>query len=308
MCRLLLKRKIHNHMGFANQHRMNRFLLPLFIAVAIAGCKDYKPEMEQAISERDSIMLMSEAKDSSINAFLETLTQIESNLDSITQKEAAISMDAAAKPEFNKDIRERINQNIAFINELLEKNKSMIGNLNEKLRNSSYNIASLKKMIDQLNSNLAAKDTELVMLNSHLANLRITVDSLNISLEDLRAQNTEKENVIQTRVNELNTAYWAIGTYKSLKSSNILNKQGGFLGLGKEEVLKKDFNNDGFTQIDITKVTSFEINNKSARIITNHPTDSYKLEKDLKGVILKLEITDPARFWKASKYLVIVTG
>lgn len=60
--------------------------------------------------------------------------------------------------------------------------------------------------------------------------------------------------------------------------------------------------------IDITKVQSFDINNKNAKVVTNHPSDSYKMEKDAKGVILKLEITDPTRFWKASKYLVIVTG
>lgn len=266
--------------------------------------------MERALMERDSVLYMSEVKDSSINAFLSTLTEIETNLDSITQNQENIAMETkgSADVEFNKDIRERINENITVINDLLTKNKEMIAALNEKLRKSNINISSLKKMIEKLNGDIAAKDAELATLNTQLADLRLMVDNLNHSMDSLTVQNQQKEAVINEKTNQLNTAYWAIGTYKQLKASNILNKQGGFLGIGKEKVLKTNFNNEGFNQIDVTKVNIFEINNKSAKVITNHPTDSYTMEKDAKGVILKLEITDPTRFWKASKYLVIVTG
>src|SRR6187397_1075480 len=105
---------MNNHISI----KMNRTATSLLFISLLAACKDYKPEMEQAMMERDSVQMMSEAKDSSINAFLETLTQIETNLDSITQNQEAISMDAKENVEFNKDIRQRINQNITFINEL----------------------------------------------------------------------------------------------------------------------------------------------------------------------------------------------
>ncbi len=287
---------------------MKKINIILVAFALLSSCKDYKPEMEQALIERDSVLLMSEAKDSSINAFLGTLNEIETNLDSITRNQEAIATASGDKVEFSKDIRERINQNIAIINELLEKNKLMIGSLNEKLRKSNVNISSLKKMIEKLNSDIAAKDAELASLNVQLTDYRMMVDNLNRSMDSLNVQNQQKESVINDKTAKLNTAYWAIGNYKQLKASNILNKQGGFLGMGKEKVLKKDFNNDGFNTIDITQVLSFDINNKSAKIVTNHPSDSYTLEKDAKGVILKLQITDPTRFWKASKYLVIVTG
>ncbi|MBL0342551.1 MAG: hypothetical protein IPP71_17605 [Bacteroidetes bacterium] len=287
---------------------MKKILFALIPLAIVTSCKDYKPEMEQALVERDSVLMMSEAKDSSINAFLETLSEIETNLDSITQNQEAISMASGDKMEFNKDIRERINQNIGIINQLLEKNKLMLGSLNEKLRKSNINIGSLKKMIEQLNADIAQKDAELASLNIQLSDYRLMVDNLNRSMDSLNVMNQQKETVINDKTTLLNTAYWAIGNYKQLKASNILNKQGGFLGMGKEKVLKKDFNNDGFNLIDITKVQSFDINNKTAKIVTNHPSDSYTLQKDAKGIILKLEITDPTRFWKASKYLVIVTG
>jgi septal ring factor EnvC (AmiA/AmiB activator) len=296
--------------GFNNRRdfAISFFMVGLICSGLFSACKDYKPEMERAMMERDSIQLIGYAKDSSINAFLETLTQIESNLDSITQNQEAITTATDDQVEFNRDIRERINLNISIINDLLTKNRELVESLNTKLKNSNYKISSLQKMIDKLNADIAAKDSELVSLNLVLTGLRGTVDSLNATVADLRLMNEQKEAVITDKTSQINTAYWAKGTYKELKAANILNKQGGFLGLGKEQVLKKDFNNDGFTQIDITKTTEFEINNKSARILTNHPTGSYNLEKDAKGVILKLEILDASKFWKASKYLVIVTG
>jgi hypothetical protein len=279
--------------------------LPVILIIA---CKDYKPEMEQALMQRDSVIFMSEAKDSSISAFLETLTEIENNLDSITLNQEAISMDTRDKVEFSKDIRERINENISVINSLLEKNKSMITSLNEQLRKSKYNIGSLKKMVEQLNSDVAAKDSELVSLNLQLADLKLMMDSMSQSIDSLNVQNQNKASLITSQTTQLNTAYWAIGTYKELKAVNILSKEGGFLGLGKEQVLKKNFNNDAFTPIDITQILSFDIGKKTAKVITNHPTDTYTLDKDTEGLYTKLIITDPARFWKASKYLVIVTG
>jgi predicted nucleic acid-binding Zn-ribbon protein len=282
--------------------------LIITISLTLSGCKDYKPEMERAMMERDSVMMMSIAKDSSINAFLETLNQIELNLDSITQKQQAISADTRAEVEFNKDIRERINQNIAFINEVLEKNKNMIASLNAKLKSSNINLASLKNMVEKLNADILKKDEELLALNEDIMLLRDQMSGMSRTIDSLRIENTQKENVISTKTTQLHTAYWTIGTYKQLKSKNILNKKGGFIGLGREQVLKKDFNNDAFNVIDITKVTRFDINSKSVKVVTNHPSGSYRLDKDAKGVVVALEITDPVRFWSASKYLVIVTG
>jgi len=287
-----------------------RSLVSITVVTAglISGCKDYKPEMERALMERDSVLIISQVKDSSIGAFLETLNNIELNLDSITQRQSAIAIDSKDNVEFNKDIRERINTNIQIINELLEKNKTLMSSLNEKLRKSNIQIGSLKKMIDQLNAEMAQKDQELLALNAELENLRGVVDNMNRTVDSLHVQNRQQEIVIQDKTVQLQTAYWVKGTYKALKASNVLNKKGGFLGMGKSQVVKNDFNNDAFTQIDVTIVNKFEVNSKTAKIITNHPADSYKLEKDEKGVVTFLEVTDPTRFWKASKYLVIVTG
>jgi hypothetical protein len=45
---------------------------------------------------------------------------------------------------------------------------------------------------------------------------------------------------------------------------------------------------------------------KKAKLVTTHPNESYNLVKNQEGVVEKIDITDPEKFWSASKYLVII--
>jgi hypothetical protein len=85
----------------------------------------------------------------------------------------------------------------------------------------------------------------------------------------------------------------------------VLTKEGGFIGMGKAEKLKADFNKTYFTQVDVSETTSIPLACKKAKLITVHPTESYKFDGP-EGKIEKLIITNTEEFWSTSKYLVIV--
>ena len=65
-----------------------------------------------------------------------------------------------------------------------------------------------------------------------------------------------------------------------------------------------NFNTDYFTKIDIRYDKEIKLYSKGAKLLTNHPTDSYRLEKDSQNQYV-LNITNPNKFWAASRYLVI---
>jgi hypothetical protein len=134
-----------------------------------------------------------------------------------------------------------------------------------------------------------------------------TVQELNVKVDTLKLANSNQENVILEKTGQLNTAYYATGTTKELVAENVLAKDGGFLGLGKSEVLKDDFNANKFNKIDITTTTTIPISGTKAELVTNHPSDSYVLEGDNGEDLDRLVIVDPSRFWNSSKYLVVVT-
>ena len=74
--------------------------------------------------------------------------------------------------------------------------------------------------------------------------------------------------------------------------------------LEKNEVLRENFNKNYFTKIDIRTERTIPLYSKSAKVLTPHPTSSYRLEADA-NKNYTLHILDPNQFWSTSKYLVI---
>lgn len=290
---------------------MKNYLLGLFAGALsitlIVGCGSDKQVAENFDREKDSLINELNIKDSAIDSFIGSFNDIESNLNTIKEKESIITLNSKSNGELKGAAKERINEDIQTINKLMDENREKIASLNEKLRRAGNKAGSLERMIKNLNKNLAQKEQELTELRQQLDSLSVTVAVLRTSVDTLTAQSTTKSKVINDQITKLNTAFYTVGTYKILKEKNVLNKEGGFLGLGKEEVLKKDFNTEYFTQVDITKTNMIAIMDKKAKLLTSHPSDSYRFDSNDKKVLTSLVITNPEKFWKASKYLVIVT-
>lgn len=264
--------------------------------------------MERAIAERDSVMILSATKDSSISSYIESMDEIESNLDSIASTQLTIAKQTTDGTELGQDAKDRINYNIDVIGELLKRNGLIIEDLNKRLSGTDMTIASLRKKVVKLTEENALKDQEILALKDEAGTMRSTISGLTRSVDSLSVETQQRDIIISQKTEQLNTAYWVMGTFKDLNSKKVMKKEGGFLGIGKDKILESDLNPDAFQKVDITRFNNIAVNNKTIRMMTNHPADSYKINKDIKGEVKSIEITNPARFWKSSKYLVLVTG
>jgi chromosome segregation ATPase len=273
--------------------------------ILLAGCHDYKADVENLNKEKQTMLTEATYKDSTINSFLAGLNQIETNIKAINEKQADVT-DMSSQPELSKNQFERINDDIQSINTLMEANKSKLDALTKKLKGSNYKIKELEKSIASLQQQLEEKNTELTALNQKLAEMNITVENLNTNVKTLTAQTEDQAKTIADKTTKLNTAYYTVGTYKELETKKVLNKTGGFLGIGKNKKMVNDFKPDAFNTIDVTQTKTIELNSKTASVVTTHPSSSYKIEKKDKNHVTQLVITDPEQFWKASKYLVVM--
>jgi hypothetical protein len=280
----------------------------LSIALIFNGCQSADEpnlELEKLKAEKEAIAKEAASKDSTINSFMESLNEIEDNLREVKQKEGSIKTSATSGAELQGTAKDRINQDINDINEIMEENKQKLINLQSKLKKSNIKISQFEKTIERMTEQLAEKDKEIGTLKEQLAAQNIQISELNTNVSNLKTESAGKTQVIEQQVVKMNTAFYAVGTYKELRDNKVVNKEGGFLGLGKKKILKSDFNQDYFTQIDVSKITTIPINAKSAKVITTHPTSSYKIEMDGKKKAKSLTITNSESFWKSSKYLVI---
>lgn len=286
---------------------MKKLLFVLSVMVLVS-CGQHKKEIARMQAKQDSIAQIAVQKDNSILEFISEMNEIQANLDSIKTIQKIVSVEKASGAEMKTAAKQRIKEDIAQINDLLQKNEALVKSLTGKYRASTTKIKELEKMIDNLTKQVGDKDAEIASLKQELEGLHVNVTNLNQQIETITAQSEqaiqEKNQAIEEQTNAMNTAYYAFGTKKELTEKNVIEKEGGVLGIGKTITLKKDFNRDYFQKIDIREFKQLTLNAKKAKVITNHPADSYHLtgEKTVEALV----IDKPVEFWKASKYLVIV--
>lgn len=277
-------------------------LLYLAAVLMLAGCTD--PEMENKIAElneenallKQQMTGQTSESDSTIGAFVEAFNDIQENLNMIKEKEKLLTINAG-NPEFEQNEKDRILQDIAMINELIERNKRTIGALRSKLKTSNARVAELEQFVQNLTAQIQEKEAEI-------ANLQIELSNSNEQIKVLFDEYNERVGELSEATTELNTGYYCYGTSKELKENGVITKEGGFIGLGKIEKLKDDFNEKYFTKIDIREVNEINLNVKKAKVVTTHPSSSFELRGEDGGDALA--ITDKEAFWRSSKYLVIV--
>lgn len=255
--------------------------------------EDQKVSLTDKITERDSV----------INEWISTFSEIEKNLIMIKEKEKIITI-SSNDVEFTKDQRDRILEDIKYINSLLEQNKKKISSLNAQLKKSGGTIKALQVKITELEASMKLSESEISDLKSTLADKDFKIEQLNAEMTDMQVTIEQKDAEIVNRTAELNKAYYAYGTFKELKSKGIVTKEGGFIGLGKKISLIENFPDSAFTLINITETKIIPVNSKEAKLITEHPSGSYEFIRK-NDLIEYVEIKDPAQFWKISKYAVV---
>lgn len=293
---------------------MKKYMRPLIFAAIIifTACnteRDKEIAKNKELNYRlDSLSTAIDKRDSTVNDLLSSFNEIEQNLDSVAAKQNVIALNIdKQKEDLKGSAKNRINYQISAINALMDQNHKKISELNRQLKNSTIKIGQFQKMVASLNEELAQKNTELQSLNEKLVAANAQVTQLQTSVDTLSNLNNSKSQIIADQTNSIHTAYYVIGKSKDLEKINVIDKTGGLLGIGKTSKLKSDFNPNNFTRIDYTKVVTIPINSKKAKVITAHPTDSYSLDKE-GDQITSLHVTQPEKFWGASKFLVVVNN
>ncbi len=276
------------------------FVIIILTNFLLSNCSKGSDESENSI--KDSIENVNGSlngklneKDAAIQELVSSFNEIQENLNAIKEKEKIISKVTSDGDVKSKE--DQIKEDIQSIYDLMAKNKDRIGSLSKKLKNSKLQIDGLEKMIENMQATLSLKDSEIEELKTKIEGLNVELSSLTTNYKAVENESNQKTEII-------NTAFYAIGTSKELKEKNVITKEGGIIGLGKTTKLSSDFNKEYFTKINIEKTTSINLGAKKIKILTTHPSNSYKLigEKPIE----KLEITNTKEFWSASKYLVII--
>lgn len=257
---------------------------------------------ESAIQqERDSLQRIINEKDIELNDIMGTFDEVQEGIRRINEAEGRLTI-AESNPESASN-KEVIRENMQFIREAMQQNRDMIAQLKDKLRASSFNAEKLRKTVENLQAQIETQNKRIQELEATLAEKDAQleaqgeqINTLNENVNTLTEENNKKADTVASQEKQLNAAWFVFGTKNELKEQKILQK-GDVLRDG-------DFNKDYFTQIDIRYDKVIKFYSKSATILSNHPSGSYQMIKDSKG-LYELHISDPVKFWSTGRYLVV---
>lgn len=264
-------------------------ILPILVVIMllVPSCK--KNTIIQLNLKNQELTKLAHERDSIVNQLVASFDELERSMGMDKQE---------------GDATDRIKQDIEHLKDLLDKNDSKYKNLQRIIANSRKERTLFNSRADSLRNSISDKNDEIAGLKKSITNLNTQIDTQQVKIKRLISLNSNQNSKINDMVKKMNTAHFIVGEPGDLKEKEIVVKKGGFLGLfGRVDKLNPQFKRNEFQAVDIRSDTLIPLQGDKVKIVTVHPVDTYNIidSSDVKT----LEITDPERFWAASRYLVV---
>lgn len=258
-----------------------------------------KGDLAETLATQDSLLVL-------VNDISEGMSQIK-DLEKIISTPGSLNGESASR-------KEQIRNDMIAIQQSLQERRQRLAELEKKLEGMSGENSTLKRTISNLKAQIADQQTEIATLTNQLASANIKIEELTTTVTDLNTKvDTLKSDVaaesaaraaaeaaaVQSE-NELNTCYYAIGSNKELKDRGII--ESGFLR--KTKIMRGDFDMAYFTAADKRTLKEIPTHSNKAQVMTSQPKESYIITEGAGGQKV-IRITDPAKFWQLSNFLVI---
>jgi uncharacterized coiled-coil protein SlyX len=182
-----------------------------------------------------------------------------------------------------------------------------------RVRALSAENAALREKTGQYEQTIATLQAMVDRQTQEIAELTGRVDSLASANTALVAAKAAMSDTVQTLRRENNTVYYIVGTKKELMERGIIVEEGSrFLFFGhKALVPARQLDPAAFTAMDKWSHTPIPLHSadRPFKIISRQDPSLVEAEKGPDGKPNgTLRITDPARFWSTSRFLIIVEG
>lgn len=282
------------------------FSVIVFSLVLFSSCGFQSSDYKALKAQNDSLLRAKHQMQDEIDGYFSAMNQIEQNIEKIKETQGILSTQPVGE-ELDTDGRIKVNEDLVYLNEMLQTNKDELARLKTRIKRSAFKseelertLARLTKSLEEESAKVALLQTELAAKDSLIAQLGTTVDDMGKDIEELKTDINTKQTKITEQDETIHTAWYVFGTRKELKEQKIITSDGIF---SPQRILQSDFNKSYFVRIDARKTKSIPLYSTRAKILTSHPKSSYTLEKDNGNFVLL--ITDTKEFWSVSKYLVI---
>ncbi len=293
------------------------FLAACNDAASKARADSLAVELATASAQRDSLQVVMQSasaeKDRALNEVVEA-TKFADLVDAelrqvrgLTSRVKVSTTDESGKTsaaDAQKDILDRLAQ----MRQRLAARQAQVRTMLDSLKTLNESSGAMSTLIADLNARLASRDKEIATFQEEVKALR----TQNAQLAVEKAELTDSVKVMDVRENKI---FYTVGTRRQLLADGVVTEEGGSRGLlivklGKTLVPARSLDESRFTMGDRREAITIALPraDRPYRIVSRHDVgliEVAKREKDGSFRGESIRITDPAKFWATSRYLII---
>ena len=248
-------------------------------------------EAEQGVKQRDAVM----------NELAQT-ARLVNEIDSSLSAVKGLKVKAPARSNSDDPWSARhdsLMAKVAGVTQLLKQSRARVAELTKNNKALDKRIAGYQSTLDELQATVERQKGEIVAMSA-------TIDSLRQAGTVLATERDATRDTLRTTRDVANTVYYAVGSKKDLLQRHIVAEEGHkrfMLVGGKSLVPARKLDPSAFQVTDQRRdlVIKLPEPNKKYRVVSRH--DAGLLVREADGT---LRVSDPERFWSASRYLIIV--
>lgn len=220
---------------------------------------------------------------------------------SVNKSDESGKTEAAAA---QKDILDRLAQ----LRQRLAARQRQVAALLDTLKTMRADSSATATLLADINGRLAQREKEIVAFQDEIKQLRT-------ANEQLTAEKTVLTDTVKAMDVRENKVYYLVGSRRQLLADGVVTEEGGSRGLlivklGKTLVPARSVPEAKFTSADRRQTLTIPLprTDRAYRIVSRHDVGLIEVEKKEKDGSFRgenIRITDPAKFWGPSRYLII---
>jgi hypothetical protein len=296
------------------------------LSVASASCTDtaararndsLQAQLTAATAQRDSLQGLVQSsgadKDRALAQVVEATKfadQIDAELRQVRSLSSRVSVNKSDESgqteaaDARKDILARLKQ----LRQRLAARQAQVAALLDTMKTLRAEGSATATLLADVNTRLAAREREITVFQEEITQLR----AQNTQLASDKAVLTDTVKAMDLRENKV---FYTVGARRQLLNDRVVTEEGGSRGLlivklGKTLVPARALDESKFTAADRRETLTIPLprSDRAYRIVSRHDVgliEVAKREKDGSFRGTSIRITDPAKFWAASRYLII---
>lgn len=285
---------------------MKKLFFIIITSLFVWSCDNAaKEENERLKREQEELLAASKKDNGQISSISAEMEKVYAQVDSMREMQDKIRSMASKMRggEINAaDGGASIDETFAKLEKTLANNQKQLASLENKLKKTGQENAMLSRMIDELKKTLGEKEQQVNELQGEITRLQGEVEGWKSQYALAEYEKGKNQTELDNAQDNLNVAYYVIGTKKELEDKGIISRKGLFKG--KVAGLSSSISNDKLTQIDVRYKDRILVGNKEIlEVLPQRANASYKI--DDKSGEKTIVISEPKSFWE-NKYLVIV--